>query len=523
MNLFQAISDFFELIFNRNSPEVQKKLQLKKLENEIKAFQPSIFANGDLTGNFAETIRLLYVNSKPLNNLFLSTIGSPDGQRAHRFEAQLVLTGYKNEEQLALQKLSYDGRIQELNESSMTTSQIFDRQQRTFNKIIQQLGNENFRKIDKNLNMLRQLSDLCKFNFVTILQAFDNNFIAANPSYIPNYQPIAVSNLTNALEDLYYQTKGLVFTGAMINAIAALAQLHSHGDSSIEEVKSLKSNVKTIAFILTNILSPDKLKTIIRYGRQDLSYEPKSVTYKDSACHNFEQMMQSRFKSDEQRIKTEMNDENIRSELSLLFGDIPLVQLEGYNNEFNQKLITNSQASFLWILPLEIIKTFLNIYLTEPIRSLLNDIVIEGFFNNPSYKTEFSADVYAALETSQNIAAFEEEFSSGRKYSTAVLDSYIRDGKNDIDFLKKLDSTIAEINAEANKIIAKESNALYKIYKHIGDLLNDAKKPTSEIISNLKVLMMSSRNRDNTDQLEQQYGRWEIFFKIMKNYAIISS
>ena len=60
------------------------------------------------------------------------------------------------------------------------------------------------------------------------------------------------------------------------------------------------------------------------------------------------------------------------------------------------------------------------------------------------------------------------------------------------------------------------------MYTEIGELLTDAKKPTSEIISNLKVLMMSSRNRDNTDMLEQQYPNWEIFFEIMKNYAIIN-
>ena len=54
-------------------------------------------------------------------------------------------------------------------------------------------------------------------------------------------------------------------------------------------------------------------------------------------------------------------------------------------------------------------------------------------------------------------------------------------------------------------------------------LLADAKKPNCEIISNLKVLMMSSRNRDNSDLLEQQYSRWGTFFDIMKNYAIISA
>ena len=54
-------------------------------------------------------------------------------------------------------------------------------------------------------------------------------------------------------------------------------------------------------------------------------------------------------------------------------------------------------------------------------------------------------------------------------------------------------------------------------------MIKKKKKPASEIISNLKVLMMSSRNRDNTDLLEKQHANWEIFFEIMKNYAIITN
>ncbi len=523
MNLIQAITDFFESIFNRNSPEVQKRLQLKKLENEMKNFQPAIFSNGNLTANFAEAIRLLYINSTPLNNLFLATIASPDGQRAHRFEAQLVLTGFKHEDQKAINNLAYEGRRRELEESSMTTSQIFDRQRRTFDKMIQALGGDSFRKIDSNLIALHQLSDLCKFNFVTILQIFDPNFIAADFAYKPSYQMISASRLTSALEDLFYVASGLSFTSSMANAIAALAQLYSGGESSTAEVQNYTKNLKSMAYILTTVLSPEKIKTLIRYGMQEINYEPKTVEYKESACHNFEMMMQAKFKADELRIKTEMKDENIRTELSKLFGNSTLLSLKGYNNEFNQSLIAGSHGSFLWILPMQILKSFLAIYLTESVRSLLNDIVIEGFFNNPAYKTDFATDVHSALETSQTIADFEENFSTGGKYSTAIIESYLRDGKNDVDFLKKLEPIVNEANNEANKIISKETNNLYRLYRHIGDLLNDSKKPTSEIISNLKVLMMSSRNRDNTDQLEHQYENWEIFFKIMKNYAIINA
>ena len=522
MKLIQFITDFFESIFNRNSPEVQKKIQLKKLESEIKSFNPQIFQNGNLQPNFAEAIRLLYVNSKPLHDLFAATIGSTDAQKAHRFEAQLVITGYKSEEQREFEKLSYDGRREELNTSSMTTSQIFDRQRRSLDKLLHALAGENFRKIDKNLISLHQLSDLCRFNFVTIIQVFDPNFIAADLNYQPTYQEIFAERLSSALEDLYFQVNGITFSNSMLNAIAALEQLRTGGNSTNAQVEALSKNVKQIAYILNNVLSPMKIKALIRYIKQDMAYEPQSVSYKESACHNFEQMMQARFKADEQRIKTEMKDENIRTELSQLFSSTPMLELKGYNEIFNQKLIQNGQSSFLWILPMQILKTFITIYLTEPVRSLLNDIVIEGFFNNPSYKTEFSTDVYAALETSQAIQDFEDLFNNGSKYSSAILESYLRDGKNDTDFLKKLEQAVNEINVEASKIIAKETNSLNRLYRHLGDLINDAKKPTSEIISNLKVLMMSSRNRDNTNQLEQQYSNWENFFKIMKNYAIIS-
>ena len=59
--------------------------------------------------------------------------------------------------------------------------------------------------------------------------------------------------------------------------------------------------------------------------------------------------------------------------------------------------------------------------------------------------------------------------------------------------------------------------------KKIKDILVESKKPSSEIIQNLKVLMISSRNRDNSDFMESQYGQWKVFLEIMKNYVIIGT
>ena len=524
MSLFQAISDFFESLFNKNSPEVQKKIQLRKLENELRASEPIIFKNGKLLPNFAETIRLLYINTKALNELLITTIYGPDVPRNLRFENQLVLTGFSDEMQSLVESLEYENRKNQLtSESAMTTSQIFDRQHKNLEKILHELNTEPFKKIDKDLLTLRQLGDFCKFNFVTILQIFDPNFVSADPRYQPSYLEIPVERVTNVLEDLYFVIKGLNLTTGTLHAIAALDTLRSGGNSLQSNSDSLKDNLKKIAFILKHVISAERLRLMICYAKGDLNYTPQAASYSDSARKHFSEMIQAKFKADEQRIKTEMKDEKINSELLDLFGNTHLLSLTGYNNDMNAKLLANSSITFAWIMPMRILKTFLATYLSDPIRSLLNDIIVEGFFNNPQFKSDFAADVFAALESAQEVQNFENSFEHGQENSMATLDGFMHDAHNDPEFFKKLEQMVTKINNDASKLITREINNLHKLSNHITSLLQDSKKPTSEIISNLKVLIMSSRNRDNTDMLEQQFPKWQLFFEIMKNYAIISN
>ena len=87
MGLIQAISDFIDSIFNRNSPEVQKRLRLKKIDAELRTYNPALFRDGLILPNFAEAVRILYVNTKPIDALLSDTIGSTDIQKSARFES----------------------------------------------------------------------------------------------------------------------------------------------------------------------------------------------------------------------------------------------------------------------------------------------------------------------------------------------------------------------------------------------------------------------------------------------------
>ena len=264
MSLFRAIVVFFESIFHKDSPEVQQRLQKKKLESEILSAQPALYRNGRILPNFAEAVRILYVNTYPLNELFAGTIGGSDIPKQRRFEAQLVLTEFSPEDQEAVKSLSYANRKKAAAAAGADQDREFEHQRHTLEKIINALNGDSFKNIDKELISLHQLVDLCRFNFAAIIHPFDANFTTINMSYKPVYQEVPLTRIGNAIEDLYFQIEGLQISTAVVQAVIALAQLKNNGSLSASRTETYTENVKKIAYIITRVLTPPRLQALIR-------------------------------------------------------------------------------------------------------------------------------------------------------------------------------------------------------------------------------------------------------------------
>lgn len=523
MSLIQTISDFFETLFKRSSPEVQKKQLLKKMETELRNMNPRIYREGCLDANFGEALLSLYKNTKIFDDLFIETISPTDIQRQKRFEAQLIVTGYSAELQEVMESLSYENKKNEILAETSNEDRIYFRQRKNLERLLKELNTETFKSMDKDILELRHFADFCRYNFVQFLQVFDPNFIPADFSYKPKYNPVSITKAINFLEDFYYQIAGLHITTTTADQIKALAMLRTNGNISETDIMKYIGNLKKINFTLTKILSSDKIKAIIRMAKGDSSYEPDVAKYSGFPRQEFANMLQSRFNSEEQRIKTEIQNDLITNEMSILFRGVPLENVFGYEDSMDEVLRKNTDLSLKWVLPVRILKTFLKVYVSAGVKSLLNDLVIEGFFSNPLYKSNFSSTVFAIINADTSIKEFEESFTAGHPYNVAVMQGYVADSHKDKDFYSKLVKMVNDVNNTAHNIMQSVTTELSSLHKVMGELLADAKKPSSEIISNLKVLMMSSRNRDNTNLLEEQYQNWEIFFEIMKSYVIINS
>ena len=204
-----------------------------------------------------------------------------------------------------------------------------------------------------------------------------------------------------------------------------------------------------------------------------------------------------------------------------MFGEQPLEELNVYNAMTNEYLRSETPYSFVWITPLQVLKSFMAQFMTPAVRTVLNNIVIEGFFNNQSYKADFSSTIYAMNEIDNQIADFEKSFERGGKNDEAQLRGLIQDSRANPDFLKKVGALVDNINNQAHKLIQELSRVLYQLYMEIGELIVDSKKSKSDMVSNIKVLLSSARNHDGAGMIEQQQENWKLFLKVMKNYAII--
>lgn len=521
MGIFRLLTDIFESIFMGSSPEVKKRQALHKIDIELRSIQPLIFKGGLLQPNLAELFRILYENTKPIDDILSMTISGDDIKRNNHYENQLLLTGFTGTSQEKLEKLTAEKRKQEVLDSDLPMTRVFENQKHTLEFLIKELNTPEFIKIDEVISGLQQLTDICRFNFLSIIHSFDPSYSPLNPDKQPVFAPCIPDTMASSFQDLYYLTASFKISSAMGHALVALVQMEK-GDSFSEKDTSLYLGyLKKINTVFSKFLNEENLLKLIRIAKRDPDFIPQKASYKANSRQKFATFMQEKFIADESRIKTEIKDNTISLDLKTLFGGNQMAELNGYAQENSANIQINSTKSYSWITPLQIIKTFLQFYYTESIKALLNDIVIEGFFDNSQLKSEFSAIVFACNESAELIAKFEEKFGRGGDYDSAVLDGYIKDGHKDADFIKKLESTVDNINEEAHQIVQEICAQFFALYKQIAEILVDSKKTKPDAISNIKVLLSSTRNRESSGMLEQQFDMWTTFLNIMKNYAII--
>jgi len=520
MGFFSGIINFFESLFSGLSPESKQKQDVRKIEAELKGLQPPVYKNGAALPAFAEAFRLLQVNTKPLEKILSATFKNQDINIRNHYASVLVETGFSDRSKAAKAKLEYENRKNEFF-AVQNEQRIIDSQRHDLEQIQREITSPIFGQIERTLQALDRLYDLCTFAYTPLIRQFDPNYMPDAIESEHHYNEVPIEAMEKKLLDFYYITGNLTITAPMGRAMCALALCMNNGDTTEKAQEELLSYLRKVANILHKILTPQLITQFMRIIRNDMNFVPKTSMENRRYISEYSERLKKQFDNDTQRIQLELQNELIEKETKSLFTDKPLLELEGYNQNNNTLFQQCGAGSFLWIMPLQIIKSFEEYYLTDKVKALLNDVVVEGFFNNPQYKSDFSSIVYNGVESSGHIESFENSFTKGQPNDTLLMTGYLRDSRTNPDFLKNLTQMINNINKEAKKLIQSEVSAIYQLWQKLQELIPDSKKPQPELVSNLKVLFISPRNRDNAEFLETNFPQWSIFLDVMKNYAII--
>lgn len=521
MGFFQALVDLFESIFKGSSPEYAKKQELRKMEAAVKAVEPVIYRNGYLQPNLGGLFKILYDNTRLIQNILSQTLCTKDEGHNKKYEERLMETGFSAEAQSILDELSIEKRKNDIITSNLNMKQVFDGHKRNFEKVLREANSGEFKKIDSVIARLKQLYDVCSYDYVEIIQKFDPDFSVVGSSQDSQFKAVPIELAGGLLQDYYYVTASFKIDASLGRALTAL-NIICHGSAEGADAgKNVMECLKKISAIHTKILTPEILKNLILIWRKDSSYSIAANSYNSEASKNFVKSIQTKFTSDENKIKLEIKDRNVAIEQKKLFGETGLIEVDGYNAEVNKILTEATSYSFNYISPMQILKSFQHHFFSTAIKNLLEDIVIEGFFSNSTDKTDFSSKVYATKEFEGRIQDFEKSFSRGAPHDVALIRGYIEDGSKDSDFIKRLGALVEGINSDAYKLIQEQVLGFRDLYATLNEILTDSRKSKSDVIVNIKILLNSSRNRDAAQLLEQQFPQWMTFFEIMKNYAII--
>ena len=518
MNFFKFFTSIFGNLFKSSSKDGKTKAELKHIENELKLHVPAIYKNGALVANVAEALVLLYVNTKHIEEILSSTIKSADAHRATAFANHLIMTGFTTETLELQESLSFESRkaavIMARNEGK-----VFDEQAKAFEHFLKTFEQEEFTKINSIIAKLYQLFDICRFNFIGAIKAFAPNFSEPADLEKSEIKNLPIHELETTLMDLYFVSHDFQITSSMAKAIVALATIHA-GERKIDQDKIL-DNLKRISYVFKHILQPTSVRQLVMLCKQDPALVLEEGQYTSTALANYVGHIKKQFEVDTNRIRMEVQDEIVASEINSLFRDRELEILDGYNAEQNEYLLLNGTPAFSLITPMQILKTFLSIYVGSHIQALLNDIVIEGFFYNGTYKTDFSTAVFSALEAHERLKNFESSFDRNSANDIAVIRGYVADAQGNPEFLNRLTKAISGINTDARKLLQEEVSHLLNLYRFLSDMLEDSKLINPVNITNIKVLLASSRNKDNAALLESQLQDWQLFFDIMRNYVVV--
>lgn len=526
--IITAIKDFFEGLFFPSSPEYQKKWQLKTYAAELRKLNPPLYRTGEiLLPAFGALLYQLYHFLQPIKAILDKTVNSPDIRAAEKyrdifFEAILSEEQVKQRRSFTFQERSI---LLSICKSYQETEHKLQEQIHGFKNFMRIFTEPAFRTREQELIKLFFLSDLCDFDYAAFLNRFNNNLQltagTAAPISQDNFEEVFAKDVIKNLLDFQFIVRNVAITQTTIDNIIFLAR--SLENFTDETGVKLEKTLNTVETLLANRLKRTTIPIILKLINDDPNFEEKITVSESKPLQEYVDRMTENFQADSKRLLKITKETNITGLIEKCFGSGQLKPLDGYNDAINDAIQNLSTISFDWVKPMQLLKSFTEMYFETHYKTFLRSLLIEGFFANKQIEGQYAA-IYRSCEMLLGkIKNFEQLFKPKGQCNLIEIQGYIAEIEKGKDMKKQLQKIVEIANMQAKAVVQTGSKAYADLYAFTEHLLEDIKAPTPELITNLKALVVSSKNKESFTRLEQDRHIFAMFLEIMKNYAVFGS
>lgn len=515
MGFLRSIADFIRKLFGGGDGP---RAELKRLYLPLSRLKPPYyrFKNNLVMPGFAQDLHLFCKALKPLMDLADRTLAHPDLRVSRRYFDYLIDCELPPEDLERKASFFYDGMKARL-ENAVKGDEELEAVAADFQRFLGGIDLLEKGALDAELAEVERYTELCRHDWERVLGFFDPGVSLDENRYRPDFQPCDGEQVLPELVDAYYLTGGFSFSDSLFRKVMKVYEKLSPAAAQDRRAKMVRI-FETLNKILRFRLAPENLLALIRLVKGDPSYTPSLMRDRGRYLEQYRERLVAQFDRDRDRLRRERHESSVAHDIRELFGSIPVITVEEYDEDIDAYLRRESPGGFTHIKALSILKTFVLGIFDSSIKELVKKVLVEGYFDSKTFQNNLANILYQCERTVARIASFEEMLRSNGRVSIGAVRRYVDEMRHGKDILPYLGKIVDEINYKAREICEDETGLFKMLGDALGELLADYRKSSPDLVTNIRNLG-GGRNKEIMAALTDGQRKIETFVRVMRNFT----
>jgi hypothetical protein len=314
---------------------------------------------------------------------------------------------------------------------------------------------------------------LVTYDYKTLLYYFTSDYAASNDVEKTGVKFFMVDEL---LEKLSVILNVFNFDYNSVNYVEEMKSYSknfpiSEKDTTVfftdDEIKVIQKVFNTAAGFKEKI----PLLEIYQYFRKDLLYRIPKLEVSFNMINNYKEYMRNKVNSLWEEYYLKIKIQNQLKLIKELFKDYDFNTLDYFTLDFKNKVDAHSHVKLKNIKKMNTLTNFMEKVYKPEIEKIINKILIDGNFNNESYRNNLSSGYYILYKSIDRLREFDRKFQSeseiGRKITT-----FLKLSTGEVDYVQTLQNTILDVNQSSDSLIEEVYNTLGIIYSYTSRFVN---------------------------------------------------